>query len=275
MDPATIKLVDDRYGPLDWRLPESSAVYWATVGLQKSNPKDRSTLRRAVYQSLKLATLRGRIWFVETAQGEMIRMAPNLDLAEKTNAAYKQMIAEEESITSSFEEAHAGFLRELVFLMYSYNRLADAEAWMRILRETYPNAMPAGYTVEEYALRRLTANVNSLSQDEVRAMLEALAGQSLLQMAIGDEDASAGFILKARQLHAYAASRFQGQEQRVGLPSLEEILATRRAQLLEPGGMDPVLQARLRTRLGLPPPDTGGSVTDAPPGATPLPPPGN
>src|SRR5689334_16549450 len=32
MDPAMMKKVDDAYGPLEWRLPEASAIYWAMVG---------------------------------------------------------------------------------------------------------------------------------------------------------------------------------------------------------------------------------------------------
>ena len=36
MDAAQMRAVDERYGPLDWRLPEAHAIYWASVGLDRS-----------------------------------------------------------------------------------------------------------------------------------------------------------------------------------------------------------------------------------------------
>ena len=35
LEPALMKLVDDTYGPLEWRLPETHAIYWATRGLRE------------------------------------------------------------------------------------------------------------------------------------------------------------------------------------------------------------------------------------------------
>src|SRR5205823_4677027 len=68
MDPAFMKDVDQRYGPVEWRLPEAHAIYWAEKGLQaaKLNPtkiktEDLITLRRVIYQSMQLSFQRGRL----------------------------------------------------------------------------------------------------------------------------------------------------------------------------------------------------------------------
>ena len=37
MDPQFMKEVDERYGPLEWRLPEAHAIYWAALGLKKAS----------------------------------------------------------------------------------------------------------------------------------------------------------------------------------------------------------------------------------------------
>lgn len=67
MDPGFIKKVNDEYGPLEWRLPESHAVYWAALGLEKARlyptkvkPEELIQLRRAIYQSMQLSFQRGR-----------------------------------------------------------------------------------------------------------------------------------------------------------------------------------------------------------------------
>ena len=41
MDPAFMKQVDETYGPLEWRLPEASAIYWGALGLEEAK-KDES-----------------------------------------------------------------------------------------------------------------------------------------------------------------------------------------------------------------------------------------
>src|ERR1700743_84368 len=59
LDPVFMKKVDDEYGPLEWRLPETHAIYWACQGLDDAkynerliDPKDLLTLRRVIYQHL-------------------------------------------------------------------------------------------------------------------------------------------------------------------------------------------------------------------------------
>ncbi|HMO65501.1 MAG TPA: hypothetical protein PKE47_09835, partial [Verrucomicrobiota bacterium] len=33
IDPLVARQVDERHGPLDWRMPETHAIYWAFLGL--------------------------------------------------------------------------------------------------------------------------------------------------------------------------------------------------------------------------------------------------
>ena len=67
IDPAFAEKLNAQYGPLDWRLPEAHAIYWAAFGLEKAkeNPgkvkaDDLITLRRNIYQSMLQAFYHGR-----------------------------------------------------------------------------------------------------------------------------------------------------------------------------------------------------------------------
>src|SRR5439155_1627915 len=93
MDPVIMKEVDDLYGPLEWRLPDAHAIYWATVGLKNSKKKDLITLRPVIYQSMLQVVLRGRILYVQP-DGDLIT-GPNLDLAAKAEQTYERQFAEE------------------------------------------------------------------------------------------------------------------------------------------------------------------------------------
>src|SRR5438552_16701316 len=101
LDPQFMKEVDAHYGPLEWRLPEAHAVYWAAFGLEKAklnptkiNKDDLLGLRRVIYQSLHLAVVRGRLILDPFAK--TVDLAPNLEIISKANAAYEQAMAEDE-----------------------------------------------------------------------------------------------------------------------------------------------------------------------------------
>ena len=41
LDPQRMQAIDERFGPLEWRLPEAHAIYWASLGLERT-PKIRT-----------------------------------------------------------------------------------------------------------------------------------------------------------------------------------------------------------------------------------------
>ena len=53
LDPALVRQIEDRIGPLDWRTPQAHAIYWATAGLPFARTDfDDLALRRLIYQAL-------------------------------------------------------------------------------------------------------------------------------------------------------------------------------------------------------------------------------
>ena len=131
MDPVFMKEVNALNGPLDWRLPEAHAIYWASVGLQKAkeNPTrtkldDLIQLRRAVYQSMQMSFQRGRM--VVNPFNKTFELGPNIDIIPKVSAAYEQAMVEDVQNADHIATAHRNFLREAVYTLYGHNRIADA-----------------------------------------------------------------------------------------------------------------------------------------------------
>jgi hypothetical protein len=80
MEPQQMKKVDGQYGPLDWRMPETQAIYWAMLGLERARKEDLIVLRRVIYQSLQLAFQRP----IHREQGRRTpRVSPNLDITQR------------------------------------------------------------------------------------------------------------------------------------------------------------------------------------------------
>jgi hypothetical protein len=253
MDPAVMKRADDLYGPLEWRLPEASAIYWAMVGLEKSRKSELITLRRVIYQSLHMSVMRGRI-VLARPDGSLV-FGPDLSKIPMAHDGYERMIAEETEKPYAITKAHRNFLTEAVYLFYTHNRLIEADRWMKVLKEKYPEAVPPEQSVEEYALQRMTRSIADLNHNKNKALLEGLLTQHFENLAIDEDDRAAGLLRMARQIWQFYDSSIRKRKGPLQMEPFNEMYARVRDDLLKPEtGLPPEYTAILRTKLGLPPP---------------------
>ncbi len=280
LDPRHMQEVDEEYGPLEWRLPESHAIYWATLGLQRAKQKDLITLRRAIYQPMQIAFQRGHLIEINAPQGKVFRFGPNLAMIPRANKAYEKMMAEDAEYRENISTGHRNFLKDAVQFLYMNNRRAEAEQWFRYLLEKYPQAyvddtrregtplVPiAGMTLDDYVIARVTETAGETSNVRTDALLLGLLANSFYNYAIGQDDQGIGYDLLAQKIYA----RFQAKTptiaaQRVALPPLAELRQQALGNFEQTYG--PTLYARLRAKLGLPP-ESPPARAEAPPPATP------
>jgi hypothetical protein len=286
MEPADMREVDERYGPLEWRLPETHAIYWATLGLKKAgenpdkvNKEDLIQLRRVIYQSMQMAFQRGRL--VENPFAGTIEFGPNLEIIPKTNAAYEQAMEEDEKNRDHISRAHRNFVRDAVYFLYGHNRMLDAANWYKYLGARYPdrtlldgqtNSFPRNVTLDQYAVGRLEEDIGeAMGRDRVKAAVEGLLMNSFSSLAIDEDDRAAGFVLLARRLFDQYHENIKTSEERIGLTSFEEIQREVRNRFLAPeSGVPAEMRAIIRTKLGLPaetapdPAINGAATTNAP-----------
>jgi len=269
MDPEFMKHVDQQYGPLEWRLPEAHAIYWASKGLEaaKENPtkvnnEDLITLRRVVYQSMQLSFQRGRL--VSNVFLKAFDFGPNLEIIPKVSAAYEQAAQEDEKNRDHILRAHRNFLRDAVYFLYEHNRLADATAWFKYLGTKYPdkpildndtNSLPRNVTVDQYAVARFQGDVGETDPNRVKSGIEGLLINAYMSLATDDEQGEerfAGYRVMARQLwQTYMSKIPKERTMAIGLPPLEDIDREMRDRLLDPQrGLPPEMRLVLRSKLG-------------------------
>lgn len=269
MDPVFVKTVDETWGPLDWRLPEASAIYWAALGLEQAKvhpgkvvkPSDLITLRRSIYQDMLQAFQHGRL--VINPFDHTPDYYPNLDLVGKVNDAYETMYNEEPdpSLKQNIDSAHRNFLLDAVYFLYEDNRLAEASKWYHYLGQKYPdkplfsvltNSLPSKMTLDQYAVAAVQADVADSSPDRVMGIIQGLLARAYYELAIGQDDRYAGFKLLAKKIYTQYENKvasYQGQA-RVGLPPYAEIDKTVLDQILDPKqGMPFAGRAIIRTQL--------------------------
>jgi hypothetical protein len=263
MDPAMMKKADELYGPLEWRLPEASAIYWAMVGLERADGKDLTPLRRVIFQSLHTTVLRGRI--VHQRDDGRFVYGPDLSKIQIAFDGYEKMLAEEKDKPIVVQKAQRNFLKEAVYLLYTRNRLPEAEHWLAVLKSKYPDAVPKDQTAEQFGFQRLTEGVGELNHNRVRVLIDNLLLQHFETLAIDEDEHAAGALRMADRVWRNYDQSIQTRREPLQLEPFSDMYAQARDRVLDPqSGYPPLYLARLRTKLGLPPAPVA-PTTNSPP----------
>lgn len=270
IDPVFAQKVNEQWGPLDWRLPEAHAIYWAWLGLEKAKEHpgnvsrdDLITLRRVIYQSMLQAFQHGRIIdnpFIKGAE-----LGPNLALIPKVNAAYETEMLDDTNQTEHIAVGHRNFLRDASYYLYEDNRIPDAQKWYAYLGRRYPNktildgvpdSLPANLTLDQYAVARVQGDVKDTDEYTTTMAIQSMLVQSFENLALGDDDRYVGFRLLARKVYdnyQAQAEKYEKDFNRTKLPAWPDLYKTVRDGLLDPANGFPY-QARviIRSQLGMP-----------------------
>jgi hypothetical protein len=270
MDPEFMKEVDQRYGPLEWRLPESHAIYWACAGLKKAaqhpdkiKPEDLITLRRIVYQSMLVSFQRGRL--IENPFARQFEFGPNLDIIPKVSDAYEEAARDDEKNRDHILKAHRNFLRDAVYFLFAHNRVAEAAHWYEYLSRQYPdkplletstNSLPSTLTLSEYAVSRVQIDVNESSPtDRLKSSIMGLLRNAYENLLLGQNDEAAGYERLAELVHAsYVSKTGDMNTNRIPMPPMNDLKFAVRSELLDPKrGLPPEVRAVLRSKLSMEP----------------------
>jgi len=286
MSPEKVVEVDREFGPLDWRLPETHAIYWAQVGLQKAKEHpdrvkkdDMMTLRRVTYQSMQLAFQRGRL--IPNYFLKRFEYGPNLALIPKVNAAYEEQMDESPENAPHIGTGHRNFIRDAVYQLYIHNRETEAAKWFKYLGEKYPdktiidgdtNSFPRNVTLDEFVYPKFAEAIGETSQSGMKTILEGLITQSYMASIIDDDDRATGFMNLARKAHARYNSKVSARAGQIDMPPFADIQKEVLKPMLDPeDGLPDEMAARLATKLQVPlpprakpPTPTAGASTNAP-----------
>ncbi|MCL1921999.1 MAG: hypothetical protein FWG50_13165 [Kiritimatiellaeota bacterium] len=138
--------VERRFGPVDWRMPETHALYWADQGAAYASGTELMMARRAVYQPLMLSVFRGR--FTGSLEKREWDTAPNLALA--LPAADYMLVALRENRTPNQTRVTLRYLASAVRLLAEAGEEdAARQIYQRMGSVLQPQEMPAYDDVAE------------------------------------------------------------------------------------------------------------------------------
>ena len=268
MDPKFMKEVNDKYGPLEWRLPEAHAIYWGAKGLEaaSNNPTkvkldDMITLRRLIYQSMLVSFQRGQL--VDNPYAQAFEFVPNLDIIPKVSFAYEQAAEEDKNNHDHILKAHRNFLRDAVYFLYEANRLRDSEYWYKVLTAKYPDkpvldddpkSLPATMTFEDYAVKKVQEDVRETDSKRIISAIIGMVRHAYSELLLGQDERYTGYMLLAKKTYnTYESQIPKSREDPIGLPPFEDLVKIAQDQMLNPQTSPLPYEARavLRSKLGM------------------------
>jgi hypothetical protein len=219
MEPDRMRALDEEFGPLDWRLPETHSLYWSTRGLEYRASEFRiRSLRRMQMQSISVL-MRGGIYLNDPETGHTV-VLPRLDLIPVVVAMYEEML-EGHPNNQYLRLGFKNFLRDASVLYGEYGRMTESlEMYEKLAQRD--REIPSGReNFQRFVQSFLVQDPTTL--DRRQAMSKVVA---LLQNAKNpdiSEVRSRGFTQMARQVHRlYQESRVNDEHlERTGLPPFE------------------------------------------------------
>ncbi|MDY0356745.1 MAG: hypothetical protein RBR19_12755 [Sedimentisphaerales bacterium] len=290
LEPARMQQVSREYGPidfadpnvhlpLDWRHPDSHAIYWALKGLSvaKEN-KDPDAQRyetntqRIVAHSLQNLFRYGKIMILNrpakpldqegppdeaaAAIDKDVFLGPDLRMFNAYNKAILDIIAgyeDDRTTRESLENGHRNMLKNAVLSFYQAGLKGEALRIYNRLRQRYP-MNEFRVSLEQYVINRWREELESLGIHDAREQIAMLLTEGYYLYAIRDDDAAAGRDQLAQQIYDHYNTTNE-PEFRIDLPPMSVLRYFALGQFLNSGAYPEYIRLGLLNRIQIEKPE--------------------
>ncbi len=271
LDPVLMRDLNKTYGPinfndpnthlpLDWRHPDSHAIYWAVKGLQiaakeddREIEADETNTDRIVAHSLQNLFRNGKIFIYELSlpASSPVSAGPSHDGQDSSQQAgtqiYKEVFlrpdlrifksyndsvlaildkykaGEDRGRYESLQNGHRNMLKNAVFSFYQSGHKPQAQQIYNQLRKLYPIDDFKILAVDGYVKKRFNEELQSIGINDAKEMILMMLRESYYLYAIRDDDASFSREKMAEEVWNYYMLRHDDPEYRINLPKLPRL----------------------------------------------------
>ncbi len=284
LDPVLMNDLNKTYGPidftdpnthlpLDWRHPDSHAIYWGVKGLQIAARKEsrevdmtETNTDRIVGHSLQNLFRNGKLLIHDVqfqvqvkgtpeTQAQIFKevfLRPDLRMFDTYNESVlaildKYTSDEDRGTLVSLQNGHRNMLKNAVLSFYQSGHRKKAQQIYNQLRELYD--MPEfKVPLVEFAQKRLFEELESIGLNDAKEQVVLLLRESYFLYAIGDDETSAGREKLAREIHNHYQTKYL-DENRIDLPDYTTLQYLGLRDFLEDWQFVPNLRLNLLARI--------------------------
>jgi hypothetical protein len=257
LEPQLMRQINETYGPvefsdpnhhlpLDWRHPDTHAIYWAVKGLQMEQQGELSfgemNTDRIISSSLQNLYRYGRIFIYDIPPSEQIEyetrpdrrplftkaiyLRPDLrmfDSYDKTQLAIiKKYQTQEIDVSDTYQTAHKNFLKNAVLSFYQAGHEQQARKIYKELQKLYPvEETKVEFTV--YLRNRLREEVQDLGIEDAREIIYGMLREAYFYFAMRQDDEAYHREKIATEVYNQYEILFKDETHRIGLPPLSRM----------------------------------------------------
>ncbi len=254
LEPALMQKVNQTHGPvdlndpnihfpLDWRHPDSHAIYWAVKAFDVAAQEEGRELDihetntdRIVLHSLQNLFRYGKIMIVQgpvqpaadqnaDPQTRLMRrdifLGPDLrifDSYNKASVAVLEKYADDRGSLQALQNGHRNMLKNAVLSFYQAGLRRKALEIYNELRKRYP-LDDFKVPLEQYVRSRFTEELESIGIHDATEQIVTILIDGYGRYAIRDDDAAAGREQLAQEVYDYYYAKY-GPDERIDLPSM-------------------------------------------------------
>ena len=290
LDPALMRQLNDTYGPvdftdpnrhlpLDWRHPDSHAIYWAVKGLRiaaqekaREIEMDETNTDRIVGHSLQNLFRNGKLIIRDVSmevpaddfsQGPRMQMfqevflRPDLRMFEPYNKSVLKILKKYKDDRGTYESMRNGYRNMLInalFSFYQSGHKLQAQNIYNKLREGWPDLPEFKVSLVAFARARMLEELENIDITNAKEQIILMLRESFFLYAIGDDEAAAGRESLARQVHGYYQGKYL-DENRIDLPEFKLLKYFSLRDFLDDTQFVPELRLSLLARIEIEWPD--------------------
>ena len=228
----------NRHLPLDWRHPDTHAIYWAIKGLQTAGRRefsaDEANTDRIVNHSLQNLFRNGKIFIHNVPADESsdsssqpvqrptkeVFLRADLRMFEAYNKATLARIGKYKDLRKATYETlkigHRNMLKNAVFSFYQAGHLRQAQRIYSRLRELYPDDDFKGPLVG-FIRGRLRKELETIGLNNANEIVTMMLREGYFRYAMRDDDEAFGREKMAKEVYDHYQSRYR-DENRIDLP---------------------------------------------------------
>ncbi len=233
LDVDRLIFIDEEYGPLDWRLHQAHAIYWAAEDHFEEFMTTGVNYAQIVRQSMMESFYEGKLFY--NREKNIITRTNNLEIIEKVHEFVEYLLHHQ--FSKHVDLMHKTFLESAVTILYSYNNDRLARELYGHYSEDYLKNSPIPY--ETFIIQNLTKTLSSGASRNTGSLIETALYQSFHWIDIGDADRSNGFFNLATLMWQRHQLKFQDDPAKM-LPKFSQILASARSKFADERGMNEV-----------------------------------
>ena len=222
LDSAWIHHLNNKYGKLDWRLPEAHAIYWASKGIQNDAKGEVNVdCDRMITQSLKDAFMAGRLLIADQDKSHSFMTVPNLAIADAAIEAYRK--AHKQQDVSSFHDGMRNFMKDIIVIMYTFGKYTEADKFYRELRKENPGNPSYRLPLDDFVMREWKEDARDATPQQAYDIISGLLYRSYYMAAAGESEQAEGHLKLAKSIYNIYQEEQKETQIRMGLEPFDEI----------------------------------------------------